>query len=72
MTPFLSDPDFTLWNGDAQAVLSELPGESVDCALTSPPFYGLRDYSIDGQIGLESSQREWAWKLISRTPCRSP
>ena len=44
VTPYLSDPDFTLWNGDVRDVLRELPAESVDCALTSPPFFGLRDY----------------------------
>ena len=42
--PYLSDPDFTLWHGDARDVLAELEPESVDCCATSPPFYGLRDY----------------------------
>jgi DNA modification methylase len=42
---FLTDPDFTLYQGDALEVLRGLPSESVDCALTSPPFYGLRDYA---------------------------
>lgn len=42
--PYIDDPDFTLYLGDALEVLSELPDESVDCAATSPPFYALRDY----------------------------
>lgn len=44
MKPYLSDPDFTLYNGDALEVLRELPDESVHMCVTSPPFYGLRDY----------------------------
>ena len=42
--PYLSDPDFTLWHGDARELLAQLEPESVDCCATSPPFYGLRDY----------------------------
>lgn len=57
LTPFVSDPDFTLLVGDAVKCLRTLPAESVHCALTSPPFYALRDYGVDGQIGLERSAR---------------
>jgi DNA modification methylase len=64
MTPFVSDPDFTLYVGDALEVLRELPAESVHCALTSPPFYALRDYGMEGQIGLEASPEEWAARLV--------
>jgi DNA modification methylase len=41
---YLQDPDFTLYNGDAREVLRELPAESVHMCVTSPPFFGLRDY----------------------------
>lgn len=44
MTPYLQDADVTLYHGDVLDVLREMPDESVDCAATSPPFYGLRDY----------------------------
>ena len=44
MNPYLSDADFTLYNGDAREVLRELPAESVHMCVTSPPFFGLRDY----------------------------
>lgn len=44
MTVYLQDADFTLYQGDALAVLSEMPAESVDCVVTSPPYWGLRDY----------------------------
>jgi len=62
--PFVADPDFTLYNGDVREVLAGLPDASVDCALTSPPFYALRDYGVDGQIGLEETPDEWAAELV--------
>ncbi len=39
--------------GDALAVLKTLPDGCVNMCVTSPPYYGLRDYGMDGQIGLE-------------------
>ena len=39
--------------GDARARLRELPAESVHCVVTSPPYWGLRDYGVEGAIGLE-------------------
>lgn len=39
--------------GDSLKVLKELPDESVNCVMTSPPYWGLRDYGVDGQLGLE-------------------
>ena len=44
MTPYLSDPDVTLYHGDALETLRQLPDRSVHMCCTSPPFYGLRDY----------------------------
>lgn len=41
--------------GDAHEVLAEMPKSSVQTVVTSPPYWSLRDYKIDGQIGLESS-----------------
>lgn len=64
MTPFVTDPDFTLYVGDALDVLRGLPAASVDCAATSPPFYALRDYGVDGQIGLEATPDEWVARLV--------
>lgn len=55
MNPFVSDPDFILYVGDALGVLRGLPDESVHCVATSPPFYALRDYGVEGQIGLEAT-----------------
>jgi DNA modification methylase len=41
--------------GDVRDRLKELPDESVHCVVTSPPYFGLRDYGVDGQIGLEDT-----------------
>jgi DNA modification methylase len=62
--PRLSDPDLILYNGDALAVLRELPAESVDCCVTSPPYYGLRDYGIEGQVGLEATPGEYVVRMV--------
>jgi site-specific DNA-methyltransferase (cytosine-N4-specific) len=50
---WLDDGDQRLLLGDALEQLSTLPAGSVDCVITSPPYYGLRDYNVDQQIGLE-------------------
>src|SRR3990167_2885347 len=49
--------------GDALIELKKLDNESVDCVITSPPYYGLRDYKVDGQIGLETTPAEYLQKL---------
>lgn len=51
--------------GDSLEVLRTLPPESVDCVITSPPYFNLRDYGVEGQIGLESSWQEYIGKLIA-------
>lgn len=45
--------------GDVKDKLKELPDESVNCVVTSPPYWGLRDYGNDGQIGLEPTPQEY-------------
>lgn len=44
--------------GDVFDRLAELPSDSVDCCVTSPPYWGLRDYGVDGQIGMEATLGE--------------
>ncbi len=46
-------PEFQIITGDALQSLQAMPGESVDCCVTSPPYFGLRDYGHAGQLGLE-------------------
>ena len=50
--------------GDALEIMRQIPAESIDMAMTSPPYYGLRDYGIENQIGLESHPDEYINKLI--------
>lgn len=57
--PYYSDDQITLWHGDALATLAGLPAESVNCVVTSPPYYGLRDYGESGQYGLEATPAEY-------------
>lgn len=45
--------------GDAFSKLSEMPEASVDCVVTSPPYWGLRDYGVSGQLGLEKTPEEY-------------
>lgn len=48
----------TILHGDCRDVLKTLPSDSFDCVVTSPPYWGLRDYGVDGQIGLEPTLAE--------------
>ena len=50
--------------GDCIEQLKTLPDESIDCCVTSPPYYGLRNYGVDGQIGLEETPGEYIGKLV--------
>lgn len=57
-----------LWEirqGDALATLRTLESESVSCVVTSPPYWGLRDYHIEGQLGLERTPDEYVCKLVA-------
>lgn len=51
--------------GDALHILSRLPKESVQCVVTSPPYWGLRDYGMDGQIGLEATPSQFVNRLVA-------
>ena len=53
----------TIINRDALYALRELPSESVHCAVTSPPYYALRDYGLDAQIGREDTPEQYIEKL---------
>ncbi len=59
VTPYYTDEHVTLYHGDAADVLAKLAPESVDCIVTSPPYFGLRDYGVEGQLGAESSPAEY-------------
>ena len=52
-----------IYQGDSLDILKIFPSESVDCAITSPPYWALRDYGVDGQLGLEPTFQEYISKL---------
>lgn len=52
-------------HGDALECLSGLPDESVQCCVTSPPYWGLRDYGVKGQYGSEKTPEEYVAKMVA-------
>jgi DNA modification methylase len=58
-------PRNTILLGNAATILAGLPAASVDCVVTSPPYYQLRDYGMAGQLGLEPSIKGWVTGLQS-------
>ncbi len=54
-----------LLEGDVSEALPLLPDASVQCIITSPPYWGLRDYGIRGQIGLEPTLATYVFKLTA-------
>ncbi len=57
----------TTWRiliGDALASLQTLPDQSVQACVTSPPYWGLRDYGVEGQLGLESTPDAYVASLV--------
>ena len=57
-----------IYCGDALTVLKTLPDNSVNCCITSPPYYALRDYGVDGQLGREETPKA----LTPSTPTAGP
>ena len=51
-------------NAEVLEGLHQLPAKSIQCCVTSPPYWGLRDYGVDGQIGLEKTPEEYVAKLV--------
>lgn len=62
MDYYYQDPYATIYN--CSALELPLADESIDCCITSPPYWGLRDYKTDGQIGLEATPEEYVSKIV--------
>lgn len=56
--------DFSIIVGDALKNLRAMPGDSVDCCVTSPPYWGLRDYGHEGQMGMESTPAAYVVAMV--------
>lgn len=54
----------TFYLGDTLEVLKTLPDKKYQCCITSPPYWGLRDYGVPGQFGLESTPEEYVSKMV--------
>ena len=52
-----------IYNLPCLEMLIKLPDNSIDCCVTSPPYYGLRDYGVEGQLGLEATPEQYVQKL---------
>lgn len=50
--------------GDVLDQIATIPDDSIQCVVTSPPYWGLRNYQVDGQFGLEGSPTEYVEKLV--------
>jgi len=62
--PYATLSGAALWHGDALATLAALPAGCAQTAITSPPYYALRDYGCEGQIGLEKTPAEYVSRLV--------
>jgi DNA modification methylase len=51
--------------GDVRQRLAEIADESIDCCVTSPPYWGLRDYGCEGQIGLEPTPQAYVAAIVA-------
>jgi len=54
-----------IYQGDWIDILKTLPNESVQMCCTSPPYWGLRDYGVEGQLGLEKTPEEYVEKIVA-------
>ena len=53
-----------IYQGDSLEVMSAWPAKLVDCCVTSPPYWNLRDYGVEGQFGLEKTPEEYVAKMV--------
>ena len=63
MTEYFNNGIIQLYQSDARNL--PIPDNSVDCVVTSPPYWGLRDYNTDGQLGLEETPEEWVVNMVA-------
>lgn len=63
--PWPNASHYKVLAGDCRKSMMVLPDKSVHCCVTSPPYFGLRDYQVDGQLGLEATPDEYVESLVS-------
>lgn len=62
---YFADDSLCLYLGNAVAVLSDMPDGCVDCVVTSPPYFGLHDHGVAGQLGLEPTVAQYVERVQS-------
>lgn len=65
MTPYYDDGWASLYVGDALETLREIPDGAAQMCVTSPPYWGLRDYGVEGQLGLEATPEEYVERMVA-------
>ena len=65
MTLHYADDWLTVYLGDCREVMATMEPESVHCVVTSPPYWGLRDYGTDGQLGLEPTPEQYVENMVA-------
>jgi DNA modification methylase len=61
--PFVLEPN-SIYQGDVLEVLQKMPSSCIQTVITSPPYWGLRDYGVDGQLGNEKTIDEYVSKMV--------
>jgi len=62
MEPYYDKDGITIYHGDCLGALRQLPDESVNCCVTSPPYWGLRDYGCDEHMIRNALNRLCVWQ----------
>jgi len=65
MKPYYDHAEIQIYHGNALEVPKSIEPETVQCCVTSPPYWGLRDYGIEGQLGLEKTPEEYVEKMVA-------
>ncbi|HZZ81004.1 MAG TPA: site-specific DNA-methyltransferase [Gemmataceae bacterium] len=60
-----AEPDLNILTGDSLTILPTLQADSIQCCVTSPPYWGLRDYDHPAQIGAEASPEDYVRNLVA-------
>lgn len=64
LKPYFHNKLVQIYHGNCLNILKELPDNSIHCCITSPPYWGLRDYQVDEQFGLESTPEEYITSMV--------
>jgi DNA modification methylase len=62
---YYQDDRGIIYQGDSLEVIKDMDDESIDCVITSPPYWGLRDYGHDDQLGLEKTPEQYVANMVN-------